>query len=28
MIEHAGHGSEEAAPVVKQIFNWWFASRK
>ena len=24
MIEHAGHGSEQAAPVVKQIFNWYF----
>ena len=28
MIEHAGHGSEEAAPVVKEIFKWWFANRK
>ncbi len=23
-IEHAGHGSEECAPLVKEIFRWWF----
>jgi penicillin-binding protein 2 len=23
-IEYAGHGSEECAPVVKKIFDWWF----
>jgi penicillin-binding protein 2 len=22
-IEHAGHGSEECAPLVKEIFRWW-----
>jgi len=27
MIEHAGHGSEESAPVVKQIFDWYFSNR-
>ncbi len=26
-MEHAGHGSEECAPVVKEIFKWWFAKR-
>ncbi|OGY26185.1 MAG: penicillin-binding protein 2 [Candidatus Woykebacteria bacterium RBG_16_43_9] len=25
MIEHAGHGSEVAAPVVKDIFSWYFS---
>jgi len=25
--EYAGHGSEVAAPVVKQIFEWYFANR-
>ncbi len=24
VFEHAGHGSEESAPVVKKIFDWWF----
>lgn len=27
MVENAGHGSEVSAPVVKQIFEWWFAHR-
>ena len=27
MIEHAGHGSEESAPIVKQIYDWWFNKR-
>ncbi|MEX0621417.1 MAG: penicillin-binding protein 2 [Candidatus Woykebacteria bacterium] len=27
MIEHAGHGSEEAAPLVKEIFDWWFSHK-
>ena len=27
-VENAGHGSEISAPVVKQIFDWWFANRK
>ena len=26
-IENAGHGSEESAPVVKEIFKWWFNKR-
>jgi len=25
MVENAGHGSEVSAPVVKQIFEWWFS---
>jgi len=27
-VENAGHGSEISAPVVKQIFEWWFSNRK
>ena len=27
MIEHAGHGSEVSAPMVKKIFDWWFKNR-
>ena len=26
MVENGGHGSEVCAPVVKEIFNWWFRS--
>jgi penicillin-binding protein 2 len=27
MVEYAGHGSELCAPVVKDIFNWYFKNR-
>lgn len=27
VVEHGGHGSEVCAPVVKEIFNWWFSNR-
>lgn len=27
MAEHAGHGSEVAAPATKEIFDWWFKNK-
>ncbi|OGY24381.1 MAG: penicillin-binding protein 2 [Candidatus Woykebacteria bacterium GWB1_45_5] len=27
-VENAGHGSEVSAPVVKQIFEWWFTRQQ